>query len=49
MTLRFDHFWASIGLQAQVVGDKGKDDPSTDSQELRDNERFVLRLAIGAN
>ena len=49
LTLRFDHFWATIGLQAQVVGDKGKDDPSTDPQELRDNERFVLRLALGAN
>ena len=36
-------------IQAQMVADKGKDDPSTDPQELRDNERFVLRLAIGAN
>jgi hypothetical protein len=42
-------FWVTLGGYAQVAsekapGDKGLDEP----QELRDNERFVLRLAIGA-
>ena len=49
LTLNFEHFWLSLGLQAQIVGFKGKDDTSTDSQELRDNERYVLRFAFGGH
>lgn len=43
------HFWVSLGAFAQVASERGDGDRgSTEPQELRDNERFVLRLTVGA-
>jgi hypothetical protein len=50
-TLRFTHpvFWVSLGGYAQFAAQKAAPDkPLAEPQELRDNERFVLRLTIGA-
>lgn len=50
-TLTFVHpkFWVSLGGGAQVAADKAQADRAlTEPNELRDNERFVLRLAVGA-
>jgi len=42
-------FWVTLGAYAQVAADKAQADrPLAEPQELRDNERFVLRLAFGA-
>ncbi len=49
LTISGRSFWVSIGAQAQVAADKG--DADKDLEEpltLRDNERFVLRIAFGA-
>ena len=51
-TLTFTNpkFWVTLGGYAQVSADKANADrPLTEPNELRDNERFVLRLAFGAN
>jgi hypothetical protein len=43
-------FWVTVGGYAQVAADKANADRSlVEPNELRDNERFVLRLAFGAN
>lgn len=48
LTLTFSRVWFALGFHWQLAADKGKDDPSTDPQELRDNERFLFRLTVGA-
>lgn len=50
--LTFTHpkFWVTVGGYAQVAAEKAQADrPLAEPAELRDNERFVLRLAFGAN
>ncbi len=46
----FDSFWVTVGLQAQVAADKSRPEleNTLEPLTLRDNERFVLRLAFGA-
>lgn len=42
-------FWVSLGGYAQIAADKAAADKALpEVQELRDNERFMLRIAIGA-
>lgn len=42
-------FWVSVGGYAQVASEKAPEDRGLEEpQELRDNERFVLRLTFGA-
>jgi hypothetical protein len=46
--VRGDGFWVSLGAQAQVAADKAPADRGNGQPlELRDNERFQLRLAVG--
>lgn len=50
--LMFTHskFWVTIGGYAQVASEKAKADRDLpEPAELRDNERFMLRLVIGAD
>lgn len=50
--LTFTHpsFWVTLGGYAQVGADKANADRSLpEVNELRDNERFVLRLSVGAD
>jgi len=50
LTLTNPAFWVTIGGYAQVAADKANADRSlVEPNELRDNERFVLRLVFGAN
>jgi hypothetical protein len=49
-TLTFTHpvFWVNVGAGVQVAADKANADRDLpEPNELRDNERFVLRLAFG--
>lgn len=49
-TLTFTHprFWVSVGGGVQVAADRARADRELpEPQELRDNERYVLRLAVG--
>lgn len=51
-TLTFTHpkFWVTVGGYAQVAADQANADRAlVEPNELRDNERFVLRLAFGGN
>lgn len=51
-TLSFTHqkFWVTMGGFAQVAADKAKGDRQlAEPNELRDNERFVLRFVFGAD
>lgn len=51
-TLSFTHqyFWVTFGGYAQVAADKANADRAlAEPNELRDNERFMLRLAFGEN
>lgn len=48
LTFTNPRFWVSIGGGVQVASDKARADRDLpDPQELRDNERYVLRLALG--
>ena len=47
-TFRHPIFWVSLGGGVQVAADKANADRALDEpNELRDNERYVLRLAVG--
>ena len=47
-TFRAPGFWVSLGALAQVAADKAPADRGNGQPlELRDNERFLLRLALG--
>jgi len=49
-TFTHEKFWVTLGGYAQVASEKAKADrPLAEPEELRDNERFVLRLVVGAN
>ena len=49
-TFTHPKFWVSLGGSTQVAADKANADrPLAEPNELRDNERFVLRLAVGAD
>ena len=49
-TFTHPKFWVSLGGYTQVAADKANADRSlAEPNELRDNERFVLRLAFGAD
>ncbi len=49
LTLTFERFWVSLGGHAQVGADLARADRALpEPLTLRDNERFVLRLAFGA-
>lgn len=51
-SLTFTHakFWVTLGGYAQVAADKADADRELEEpNELRDNERFVLRLAFGSD
>ncbi|MFZ5439839.1 MAG: hypothetical protein ACOZQL_07505 [Myxococcota bacterium] len=49
LTWTHPSFWVSLGGYAQVASDKAPADKDlAEKQELRDNERFVLRLTFGA-
>jgi hypothetical protein len=48
LTWTHPSFWVSIGGYTQVAADKAPADrASAEPQELRDNERFVLRIMVG--
>ena len=50
LTFTHQKFWVTLGGYAQVAADKANADRSlAEPNELRDNERFVLRLAFGAD
>lgn len=50
LTFTHEKFWVTLGGYAQVAADRAKADRSLpEPNELRDNERFVLRLVVGAN
>jgi hypothetical protein len=50
LSVRVAHTWFSIGAFAQVAADKAKADKGNgEPLELRDNERFVLRLIVGGH
>ena len=50
MTFTNPAFWVTVGGYAQVAADKANADRSlAEPNELRDNERFVLRLVFGFN
>lgn len=50
MSFRLAHTWVSVGALAQVAADKAKADRGNgEPAELRDNERFVLRLVVGSH
>lgn len=49
LTIRQPSFWVTLGTFAQVASERAPADRAlAEPQELRDNERFVLRLAFGA-
>ncbi len=48
LTVTHGTFWVTLGGYAQVAADKANADRSlAEPNELRDNERFVLRLSLG--
>jgi hypothetical protein len=50
LTFTHPRFWVTIGGYTQFAADKAKADRDLmEPNELRDNERFVLRLSFGAN
>ena len=50
MTFTNPAFWVTVGGYAQVAADKANADRAlAEPNELRDNERFVLRLVFGFN
>ncbi len=50
LTFTHSRFWVSIGGYTQVAADKANADRSlAEPNELRDNERFVFRVAVGAD
>jgi hypothetical protein len=50
LTFTHEKFWVTLGGFTQVAADKANADrPLAQPDELRDNERFVLRLVVGAN
>ncbi len=50
LTFTHQKFWVTLGAYAQVAADKANADrPLPEPNELRDNERFMLRLAFGAD
>jgi hypothetical protein len=49
-TVRGGAFWVSLGALAQVAADKARADRGNGQPlELRDNERFLLRLVVGTH
>jgi hypothetical protein len=49
-TVHGDAFWVSLGGLAQVAADKAPADKGNGQPlELRDNERFLLRLVVGTH
>lgn len=50
LTFTNPRFWVSVGGGVQVAADKAQADRELEEpNELRDNERYVLRLALGVN
>jgi hypothetical protein len=50
LTFTVEKFWVTVGAFTQVAADKAKADRElAEPNELRDNERFVLRLTFGAD
>ena len=50
MTFTHSKFWVTLGGYTQVAADKANADRSLkEPNELRDNERFVFRVAVGAD
>lgn len=48
LTFTNPRFWVSVGGGAQIAADKAQADQGLEEpNELRDNERYVLRLAVG--
>ena len=48
ITFSYPSFWVTFGMMVQVAAQKATQDADTaEKQELRDNERFQLRLSFG--
>jgi hypothetical protein len=48
LTVAGQGFWVALGASAQVAADKAAADKGNgEHAELRDNERFFLRLSFG--